>query len=186
MTGRSKRQVSTIANYDPTLTLPRTFGQLLPYVLFHGACCAIGASATAALVWLFIWPQWRVNTQFIETDGVVVNRRDVAWESALIPQVLVRYRVGESELENWNGASPTFGLDHGEVEARVRSMSVGERIAVWYDPAQPDRGPRGTRLLGPLAAVSHSGRDTGLYGIRGGKTIGGIWNWQSNRQRSAG
>ena len=123
--------------YDPTVTPPRTFQQLLSYVGFYGFIASLGAAGLMLTAVLLFWPQWRVNTSFVEADGLVVDEREHWGEGGKFRQVLLRYPVRGADVEHWS-SEVTLGMDEGRIQQRTRAMTIGERYPVWYDPANPE------------------------------------------------
>jgi hypothetical protein len=123
--------------YDPTVTPPKTRQQLSQFVLMYGFIAALGVAGLLFFLVLFVWPQWRVNTLFVEADGLVVDEREHWGEGGKFRQVLLRYSVRGVDVEHWS-SEVTLGMDEGRIQQRTRAMTVGERYPVWYDPTSPD------------------------------------------------
>lgn len=172
-------------SYDPTLEPPRTLRHLLAFVSFHSIFLAMGAFVTAFALWFFLWPQWRMNHVFVETEGQIIGKRVLLWESSLTPQVQVRYRAGDIERDNWclgTGTATFRLLPDGKTTAEFDAIAVGDRRPVWYDPAAPDRvvlerGYHVHWLIYPLLGV---GLPLLLWSA--GKIIRGVRAW-SSRER---
>lgn len=170
--------------YDPTITPARTMQQFSSFVLFYGFIAAIGSAGLLLLLILFFWPQWRVNTSFVEADGLVVNERELWGEGGRFRQVLLRYSVRGVEVEHWS-CEVTLGMDEGRIQQRTRAMIIGERYPVWFDPAHPDvvvveRGYWIHWMLYPI--IVGSGFFL-LYGV--GKIVAGVWRFRAQRFEAA-
>jgi hypothetical protein len=147
--------------------------QLFSYVLMYGFIAALGAAGLTFFLILFFWPQWRVNTAFVEADGLVVDEREHWGEGGKFRQVLLRYSVRGVDAENWS-SEVTLGMDEGRIQQRTRAMTVGGRYRVWYDPASPEAVVVERRywihwMLYPI--IVGSGFFL-LYGV--GKIVGGV------------
>jgi hypothetical protein len=123
--------------YDPTVTPPRNWEELSVYVLLYGFFTAIGASVTILILILVVWPQWRVNTLFVETVGTVVDQREVSGEGGTSRQLQLRYSAHGRMIQHWN-KSIALVCDEGNLQQRIRGLEMGERLAVWYDPEMPE------------------------------------------------
>jgi hypothetical protein len=159
--------------YDPTVTIPKTWDQLITYVLMYGFFAALGTAGLAFFLILFFWPQWRVNALFAETEGTVVDQRETWSEGGTFRQVRLRYSVDGTIVENWS-REYTLGMDDGAIQQRTRAMVVGNRYPIWYDPTDPqfvvvERGYWIHWMFYPILIGSGFFL---LYGV--GKTISGI------------
>jgi hypothetical protein len=168
--------------YDPTVTPPRTLKQLLAYVLMYGFFVALGTSVLLLILLLFIWPQWRVNNLFVETEGLVVDQREVLGEGGSSRQVLLRYSAHGVDVEHWNRSVTLVG-DAGQLQQRIRALAIGDRCPVWYDPARPEvvvveRGYGIHWMLYPFIAGSGFFL---LYGV--GKIVVGVLKFPARRVR---
>lgn len=124
--------------YDPTVTKPQTREELVSYLALYGFFAVLGALPLMVFLLMFMWPQWRVNTLFVESEGIVVDRRDDGNEGGTFRRLRLRYSVQGADVENWNNsvtwpAGPEEPLQH-----RIRELAIGDRCPVWYDPASPD------------------------------------------------
>jgi hypothetical protein len=111
--------------YDPTVTPPRTFQQLVSYVGFYGFVAALGAAGLTLTGVLFVWPQWRVNTLFVEADGLVVDQREHWGEGGKFRKVLLRYPVRGVDVEHCS-SEVTLGMDEGRIQQRTRAINIGQ------------------------------------------------------------
>jgi len=170
--------------YDPTVTPPRTFQQLLSYVGFYGFIASLGAAGLMLTAVLLFWPQWRVNTSFVEADGLVVDEREHWGEGGKFRQVLLRYPVRGADVEHWS-SEVTLGMDEGRIQQRTRAMTIGERYPVWYDPANPEVVvvERGFWIHWMLYPIIVGSAFFLLYGV--GKVVGGVRKFRAQRLESA-
>ncbi|MSU77217.1 MAG: DUF3592 domain-containing protein [Gemmataceae bacterium] len=142
-----------MSSYDPTMAPPRTIRQMLVYGAFWSFFLVIGLFIAWFGLWFLWWPQWRMNNVYVETDGVILDKRIVPTEMELLRQVRVRYHVGDRELVNWSGRCAFPELPDFE------TIKIGSQRSVWYDPANPndvivERGYAVlTVLLYPMLAV---------------------------------
>jgi hypothetical protein len=127
-----------MATYDPTMEWPRTARQMLVYGSFYGVFLFIGLFCAVLPSWIVIWPQVRRNHLFIETDGVIVDKRMTPTEWGNVRQVRVRYQVDGCQLESWNlRGVESFTRHAGEASPEFDAIRIGEARKVWYDPAEP-------------------------------------------------
>lgn len=160
--------------YDPTVTSPQTREELGIYVALYGFFAALGSLPLLVMFLVFVWPQYRINTTFVESEGVVVDLRDTNNEGGSYRQVCLRYTVQGAEVEHWTRALAWPPGPEEQLQQRIRSLAIGERCPVWYDPASPedvviDRSYRIHWMLLPIAIGCGFFL---LYGI--GKIIVGI------------
>jgi len=129
----------------------RTWGSL-GEALFFGFFLLIGSLFLMGLLDMLVVPEWRVNHEFVETDGkVLVTRLGQAEEpepgdqqpAVYRPEVVVRYRASGKEYTKpaydiHFGSGREFTSDRNAQEALLADFRPGEEIAVWYDPADPE------------------------------------------------
>lgn len=169
-----------MTSYDPTMAPPRTFRQAALFVAFHGVFFSIGIFVVLFPLWFLLWEQWRANNVFLESEGVVLEKRiHPTGESGLIPQVRLRYRAGEQEIESWSTLSAFMG-ENGRPPAEYDAIRIGEKRVLWFDPVRPDvfvldRTYRVHWVVYPMGAV-------GLFFmlLAGGTIVRGLRSWRNS------
>lgn len=128
-----------MTSYDPTMAPPQSFRQALVFIAFHGVFLFIGLFLVVFPLWFLLWEQWRWNNVFLETEGLVLAKRvHPTGEGGLSPQVRVRYRAGDQEMEGWSLQTPYFILrEDGRPPALYEAIQIGEKRSVWFDPSRP-------------------------------------------------
>lgn len=141
------------------MKLPRIFGKKrghrrtgsqawasLGDAAFHAALLAAGLVFGGLLLSGVAVPEWRMNHEFVATDGLVVGkglmRRRVveptgSTTSTWQPTLLVRYRAGDATVESWS-RSPrsTITADRPAAIERLADWQLGTRVPAWYDPGE--------------------------------------------------
>ncbi|MEX2137839.1 MAG: DUF3592 domain-containing protein [Pirellulales bacterium] len=132
----------------------RTWGSL-GEALFFGFFLVLGSLFLAGLLNMLVVPEWRVNHEFIETQGTVLMTRlgepedhepdDEPADDApplYRPEVLIEYRAGgktyqEKTYDIHFHSDRAFTADRDAQAEALAAFEEGEKIAVWYDPADP-------------------------------------------------
>jgi hypothetical protein len=124
--------------------------------LFFGFFLVLGSVFLTGLLNMLVVPEWRVNHEFIETEGTVRmtalgqpdeqlgdEQHDKREGPALYrPEVLVEYTVGDLVHREWTydihfGSGREFSADREAQAAAVAQFDRDQKVAVWYDPADP-------------------------------------------------
>jgi hypothetical protein len=124
--------------------------------LFFGFFLLLGSVFLAGLLNMLVVPEWRVNHEFIETEGTVrmttLGQPDKQLDDArhgerekpplYRPEVLVEYTVGGVAHKEWTydihyGSGREFSADRETQQAEIAEFQRGKTIPVWYDPADP-------------------------------------------------
>jgi hypothetical protein len=126
--------------------------------LFFGFFLVLGSLFLSGLLNMLVVPEWRVNHEFIETEGTVLRtalgqpdaqldaeQRDEPKQPPLYrPEVLVEYTAGGAVHREWTydihyGSGREYSADRAAQEAVLAGFERDKKIAVWYDPADPQR-----------------------------------------------
>jgi hypothetical protein len=120
--------------------------------LFFGFFLLLGSVFLAGLFHMLVVPEWRVNHNFVETQGRVVSkprlnprerdRRDEAEPVLYRAEVQVEYRVGSTTYRATTydihfGSGREYTADRDALLQAIESFRPGNAIPVWYDPADP-------------------------------------------------
>ncbi len=132
----------------------RTWGSL-GEALFFGFFLVLGSFFLAGLLNMLVVPEWRVNHEFVETEGTVLMTRlgepgdahpsadaDDEEQPLYRPEVLVEYRAGgktfrEKTYDIHFNSDRAYTADREALETALADFKEGEVISVWYDPADP-------------------------------------------------
>src|SRR5262245_37351877 len=176
-----------MANYDPTMEWPRTARQMLVYGSFYSVFLFIGLFCAVLPSWIFLWPQVRMNHLFIETDGVIVDKRMTPTELGNNRQVQVRYQADGRQLESWNLRSvESFTRHDGGPSPEFDAIRIGEARKVWYDPAEPTHVivARGYEFHWLVFLIPAFGLV--LIAFAGTTIVRGVIAWRTRRPEDAG
>jgi hypothetical protein len=156
--------------------------------LFFGFFLVMGSLFLLGLLNIVVVPEWRVNHEFVHTEGTVLESLIAEKQAEAIggdpadpplyrPEIIIEYRAGDT---TYVGPAYDIHFDTGrEYSAdRVAQVAVrdefvkGETISVWYDPAE--RGYTWMLwllLLLPVAFIVVGGIGLVLTLFRWGKSI---------------
>jgi len=146
--------------------------------LVSGFFLALGLWLTIVLLRMPVLPEWRANHDFVQSTGVVTDKKVFSVEEGdhlrYRAGVQVRYSVGSEAREQWTydikfGSSYSLANDRPSRLALLEPFEKGHSYPVWYDPQSPDivvlvRGYSGwlwSLLLVPAAFVLIGG--AGIY-----------------------
>ncbi len=160
------------------------FGTITSIILFS-LMFVVGSLFAAYLLVAFLIPEWRVNTAFVETTGVVVSQRLATREptqgvKTYRPEIQILYDVqGKKLLATTYDISRGFSRDRAAQQAVLNSFPVEQRIRCWYDPRDPTSVvvardfTWGTWLLLviPLSFVIAGGTGLSIALLRRGKSV---------------
>ncbi len=155
--------------------------------LFFGTFFVLGCIALAAMIVIFVWPEWRVNRQFVQTDCVVLAKEVGISEAdgappRYRPDITIRYEAGGKEYHSTAyDITRHYSENRQAVQQVVDSFDVGKTYPCWYDPLDPAtaviaRGYSGwlyLLLLIPLSSMT----------IGGGRLILTLLNWNASEER---
>jgi hypothetical protein len=162
------------------------FGRLL-LVLFFGFFLAAGVGFSLLLVREVVLPQWRANHRFLESQGVVLQKRIGESQSKNAPvyraEILVEFDAGGQTHEAWAKADPMGAYSSGleAKQAVLDAYQIGRTYKCWYDPQDLETVclARGydwlawTMLLLPLTFIA----------VGGGGLIYQFLNWSTSVER---
>jgi hypothetical protein len=133
----------------------RTWGSL-GEALFFGFFLVLGSLFLAGLLNMLVVPEWRVNHEFVETQGTVLMTRlgeheadeqaedepDEQEQPLYRPEVLVEYRAAgkmyqEKTYDIHFHSDRAFSADREAQQAALDAFEEGDKIPIWYDPADP-------------------------------------------------
>jgi hypothetical protein len=119
--------------------------------LFFGFFLVLGSLFLAGLLNMLVIPEWRVNHEFLETEGTVLKtrlgepndeERDIDYQPIFRPEVLVEYRAAGKTYREWTydvhfKSDRAFAADRDAQQAALEPFEEGGKVPVWYDPADP-------------------------------------------------
>lgn len=161
-------------------------GRLL-LVLFFLFFLAAGIGFTVLLINEVVLPQWRANNRFLETQGVVLQKRigesDTGDSQVFRAEVLLEYEADGQTHEAWAHQDATGAYSSGREakQAVLDRYEIGQTYKGWYDPQEPTTVclARGydwlawTMLLLPLTFIA----------VGGGGLIFQFINWSTSVER---
>ncbi len=162
------------------------WGRLM-LVLFFGFFLALGVGFSVFLVFQVVLPQWRANHRFLETQGVVLQKRigEEHSKNATVyrAELLLEYEAEDQTHESWSYTDVTGGYSSGRdaKQAMLDRYEIGTAYPCWYDPAKPTTVclSRGydwltwTLLLLPLTFIA----------VGGGGILYQFLNWSTSVER---
>jgi hypothetical protein len=115
-----------------------TAGEAAFFLLLFGLGCA----GLAALFFMLIVPEGRVQREFVETACLVLDRRidqQVRDDGpAYRPEIRIQYELGGETYRTW-----TYDIHQSQFSQEARAEQIikrfqpGKRSTCWYDPADP-------------------------------------------------
>jgi hypothetical protein len=90
-----------------------------------------------------VLPQWRANHQFLEAEGIVLQKRIGESESKNSPvyraEVLLEYEADGQTHESWAYQDVTGAYTSGREakQAMLDRYEIGRAYRCWYDPQEP-------------------------------------------------
>lgn len=122
-----------------------SFGEGIFYAMFFVTGIVFGALLLSGVA----VPEWRINHEFIISEGVVLEKRldrlsredppgtfTQSWQ----PQVRLAFDVaGGIRHESWTLLSQSQYLeDENAAQSKLDAFSIGSRLPCWYDPENSD------------------------------------------------
>ncbi len=124
---------------------------------FFGFFAMIGGIAFVFIVWNMLIPAIRSSTVYVETTGVVLDKRLVESHgddgTTYRPEILIRYKANGQTFETWTyDAAKIASSGRKGKQAILDRFQVGARYPCWYDPDDPGKAvvKRGIGFLVPL------------------------------------
>ncbi|MCH8923621.1 MAG: DUF3592 domain-containing protein [Planctomycetes bacterium] len=111
-----------------------------------GAIFLAGCAMSVVLLRTMIWPEWRVNQEFVETGGTVTGKRLVEIRDksgvAFRPEISIEYKVGaipyhEATYDIAVYREESYTNDRAVAEAVLGQFEAGQEVTCWYDPDEP-------------------------------------------------
>jgi hypothetical protein len=104
----------------------------------------LGVFAGMIAAYVRFVPEWRANHDYVETRGVVLDKRLAVLQGddgpTWRPEVFVRYTVGGREFRVWTyDALPMYSNFRSMHERALGRFTVGREYPLWYDPADPEK-----------------------------------------------
>jgi hypothetical protein len=113
-------------------------------LIFAAMAVFVGVVAVLIIFFIAIRPEWRVNHDYVEQRGLVLDKRLAESQNedgtTYRPEIQVRYVVNGREYQVWTydaiGGYSSFRSAH---EQALQGFTVGRECPVWYDPAAPKK-----------------------------------------------
>jgi hypothetical protein len=154
------------------------------------ALALIGGCASLAMLFTRVTvPEVRVNRDFVEQEGrlleTALEARSTADGPSYAPRFRLRLELGGREREVWAKYEVTdvHTLDRARGRALLSQFQVGQDYPCWYDPSNPDRVvlQRGYTWFAWLLLLL----PVPFIAIGGGGLFFVIWNWGKSAERRA-
>jgi hypothetical protein len=112
--------------------------------LFFGFFLVLGSLFLAGLLNMLVIPEWRVNHEFLETEGTVLKtrlgepndeERDIDYQPIFRPEVLVEYRAAGKTYREWTydvhfKSDRAFAADRDAQQAALDPFEEGGKVPV--------------------------------------------------------
>jgi hypothetical protein len=109
--------------------------------LFFAAFLVMGLAFFALLANVLMWPEWRVNNQFVEHRCRVLQKRlaeSGGSEETYRPEFLVDYAVNGRNYQTWTyDITQAYSGDRAAQRVLLDQFDVGRQYPCWYDPRDP-------------------------------------------------